>query len=91
MSSLDQTDTRFPRNMPVAARSRKNAFDKSCRYVDRNRGGIVPDQPVYSHGLQHQNDFERRSGRRCLRLAVAGRRIMAECNQFPAFAMTGGR
>ncbi len=69
-------------------RVQKDAFDKSRLSLDRGRRGVVADQSLYSHGLQHQDDFERRRGGRGWSLGVAGSRIVGECNQFPGRAMT---
>jgi hypothetical protein len=67
----------------------RNAFAEYCFGADRRWGGLVPDQQIYSHGVEHQNDFEHRRRGCRLRLAPAGGRIMGEREEFPAYAMTG--
>jgi hypothetical protein len=68
-------------------RVQKDAFDKSRRSVDRGRRGVVADQSIYSHGFQHQDDFERRRRGRGWGLGVASGRVVGERNQFPSRAM----
>jgi hypothetical protein len=42
----------------------------------------------YSHGIQHQDDPERRRGRRRVCLGLAGGGFVVGSNQFPIHAMT---
>src|SRR6185295_16103996 len=62
------------KNCMSRPRGVKNAFGKYCSGVDRGRDGVVLDQSLHSHGLQHQVDLERGRGgcRRGLGVASHG-------------------
>jgi len=72
---------------PPESKEQKNAITESRRDIDPGWGGAPPDQPVYSHGLQHQNDPECRGGRGSLRMVAASDRTMEQRNRFQALEM----
>ena len=65
----------------------KKAASKLSRRPDHRRGRVVPDQPVHSHGVQHQVDSEYRSRGRRLRLGVASRGVVGERHQLPRWPL----
>src|SRR6185436_15524580 len=76
------------KNCMLRPRGVKNAFGKYCSGVDRGRDGVVLDQSLHSHGLQHQVDLERGRGGCRRGLGVASHGAVGADQQLSSHAMT---
>jgi hypothetical protein len=62
--------------MPLVGQELLNAFTEFDRSLSRSWSGVMADQSLHSHGVQHQDDFERRRGGGGLYLGFASRGIV---------------
>jgi hypothetical protein len=64
-----------------------NALSKSGHCTDRRRNGVVADQSLYSNGVEYQDDFERRRGRRGWGLGITVHGTVGPDIELPALAL----
>ena len=68
---------RLGKGLPLPfQRNTTNAFSKSGRCADRSRRIAVLSQSLHTHGIQHQDDFERRGRDRRGRVGSASHRAV---------------